>query len=254
MPDAAPTPPIDRPPVEPLSLSIVLPCYNEAENVRRVVEQALTVGRGLARELEVIIVNDGSRDGTGSVADALAQQHREVRVVHHERNLGYGGAVASGLRAARRDWVFFTDGDGQFDLAQVQRLLPFMRGHDLVTGYRLDRQDGPVRRLNGWLWTRLVNLVLGTGVRDVDCAFKVIPRVCLERIELCSRGALVSAELLARARRQGLSVAEVGVHHLPRLAGRSTGGRPGVILRALIELWLLRRNIRAGQPRRQEKG
>jgi len=232
-----------RPNNAPPSLSIVLPCCNEEGNVVRVATQALEVGRRLTRDFEIIIVNDGSRDRTGPLADELARTHANVRVIHHEKNLGYGAAVAAGLRAARLPWVFYTDGDGQFNLNQLESALPLLDRHDVVAGFRLDRKEGSVRRLNGWLWTQLVNAVFGLRTRDVDCAFKIFPREFLQGITLHSGGALISAELLCQAKRSNLSIGTVGVNHLPRLAGQSTGGDPRVIVRAFKELFTLRAKI-----------
>jgi len=225
------------------SLSVFYPCYNEQDNVRRVVGEALAVLPSLSDDFEIILVNDGSRDRTGEIIDALAGEDERIRAVHHEVNRGYGGALQSGFRAATKDLVFYTDGDGQFDIAEIAKLLALIDSHDIVSGYRVRRQDGLMRRLNAWAWGRLVTWVLGFRCRDVDSAFKLYRREIFERIRMKSTGALIDAEILARAARAGYTLTEVPVTHRPRVAGTQTGAKLGVILRAFRELLRLRKEI-----------
>jgi glycosyltransferase involved in cell wall biosynthesis len=225
------------------SITVFFPCYNEQANVAKVAQQALEVLEGLQADYEVIIVNDGSADDTGPVADRIAASNPRVRVIHHPRNLGYGAALQSGFRAATKDLVFHTDGDGQFDLAELPPWLPLMEQYDIVCGYRLNRQDNFVRRLNGWLWTKLTCLLFSLRLRDIDCAFKLYRRAIFDDLKMESTGALISTEILARAARKGYRIAERGVHHYPRTAGQQTGGSLKVIFRAFRELWRLRRRI-----------
>jgi glycosyltransferase involved in cell wall biosynthesis len=222
---------------------VFFPCYNEQENVTKVTQQALDVLEGLHADYEVIIVNDGSADDTGAVADRIAATHPRVRVVHHPRNLGYGAALQSGFRAATKDLVFHTDGDGQFDLAELPPWLPLMEEYDIVCGYRINRRDNFVRRMNGHLWTKLTCLLFSLRLRDIDCAFKLYQRAVFDNLKMESTGALISTEILARAVRKGYRITERGVHHYPRTAGKPTGGNLKVILRAFRELWRLRRRI-----------
>ncbi len=235
---------MERPPLSPLTLTIFFPCYNEEANVERVTRQALEVGRAVAAELEVIIVNDGSRDRTGEIADRLAAEIPEVRAVHNRPNRGYGGALQAGFAAATKNWIFYTDGDGQFDIGELPKLLPLLADHDIVSCYRLDRQDSLLRKLNAWAWTTLVNLLFRIRLRDIDCAFKIYPKPFIERIELHSEGALIDTEMLAKARNLGLTIAQAGVHHYPRTAGTQSGANLRVILRAFKELFKLYRRIR----------
>ncbi len=223
------------------SLSVFFPCHNEVDNLARLVEQARKVLPQVAKQWEVIIVDDGSSDGTGPLADQLAATYPEVRVVHHPQNRGYGAALQSGFAAAQHEYVFFTDGDGQFDLGEIALLLPWRRQADLVLGYRLRRADPLHRRLYALLYKLLIRVVLGLRVRDLDCAFKLLPRRVLAALSLHSNGALISAELLFKAKRAGFTWVEVGVHHYPRTAGVQSGGSPRVILRMFRELWRLRR-------------
>ncbi len=216
-------------------------------NLDRTVTSALAVleRRGL-REFEVIVVDDGSTDGTTAVADGLSARDRRVRVVHHATNRGYGAAVRSGLAAARLEWIFYTDSDGQFDLDEIDLLLAEADRCDAVIGYRRHRSDGAVRRLNQTLWAAVVRATLGVAVRDVDCAFKLLRRSYVERVmPLESEGAVISAELLVKLQRAGARVTQVGVTHYPRSAGTPSGNNPRVIARAFRELFRLRRRLRA---------
>jgi glycosyltransferase involved in cell wall biosynthesis len=227
-----------------LSLTVFFPCYNEEENVERTTEAALRACRDLADEFEVIIVNDGSRDRTGELADELAARHPEVRAVHNHPNLGYGGALQAGFRAATKAWVFYTDGDGQFDFREIEKLLPLLEEYDIISAYRLDRRDPLIRKLNAWAWTVLVNLVFGMRLRDIDCAFKIFPRSLFDRIEMRSMGALIDAEVLAKATYLQYRIGQIGVHHYPREAGEQSGANLKVIARAFKELFRLRRHIK----------
>ncbi len=232
-------------------ITVFFPCYNEQDNVARTVERALEVLEKLNADFEVIIVDDGSTDNTGRIADEIAGRDNRVRVVHHHPNLGYGAALQSGFKAATKELVFYTDGDGQFDIREMPPLLPLMDKADIVSCYRLNRQDNLVRRINGWCWTKLVCLLFGMKVRDIDCAFKLYKREIFDHVELSSIGALINAEILARAVRRGYRLTERGVHHYPRTAGRQTGGNPRVILRAFKELIKLYHQIKSSDKQTQ---
>lgn len=227
-----------------VSISVFFPCYNEQDNVTQTVNRALAVLEELDADFEVIIVNDGSSDNTGRIADELAQQKDRLKVVHHPTNLGYGAALQSGFKTAEKDLVFYTDGDGQFDIAEMPPLLPLVEEFDIVSCYRLNRQDNLIRKINAWCWTKLVCFLFGMKIRDVDCAFKLYKREIFAHIELTSTGALIDTEVLARAIRRGYTVTQKGVHHYPRAAGTQTGANPAVILRAFKELFKLHKRIK----------
>ena len=228
------------------SLSVFFPCYNEEANVERTTLAALDACRRFIDDFEIIIVNDGSRDRTGEIADRLAAEHPQVRAVHNSPNQGYGGALQAGFRAARKEWVFYTDGDGQFDFNEIPRLLPLLDRYDIVSAYRMDRRDPLIRKLNAWCWTMLVNLLFGTNLRDIDCAFKIYPRRLFDQIDMRSKGALIDAEILAKAKYLGYRIGQIGVHHYERVAGVQTGASPRVIARAFYELFKLYGHIRLG--------
>jgi glycosyltransferase involved in cell wall biosynthesis len=226
------------------AISVFFPCYNEQLNVSRTVENSLGVLKKLDADFEIIIVDDGSSDKTGQIAEEIANREKRVKLVRHRRNLGYGAALQSGFKAATKELVFYTDGDGQFDMNDMPPLLPLMEQYDIVSCYRLNRQDSLIRKINAWCWTKLVCLLFGLRLRDIDCAFKLYKREIFDHIEMSSTGALIDAEILARASRKGYRIVQKGVQHYPRTAGAQTGAKFRVIFRAFKELFELRRRIR----------
>jgi len=227
------------------SLTAFFPCHNEAGAVEMLAHSTLAVLPQVAEEYELIIVDDGSTDGTGEIADRIAAGDERVRAVHHETNRGYGRALKAGFRAARHEYVFFTDGDGQFDPGELVELVQRVDEADMVIGYRTKRADPPHRLLFARCWGLLMRVLLGLNVRDINCAFKLIPREVLDSVELESEGALISAELLCKAASRGYTYVEVGVRHYPQETP-GTGGSPRVILKALGELLRLWPRMRRG--------
>ena len=225
------------------SLSVILPAFNEAANIRAVVEDAHRTVPKLAPIFEIIVVNDGSKDGTGEICDRLAEEFSDVRVVHHPGNRGYGAALKSGIMLARYDLIFFTDADGQFDLAEVAALIEQSGAYDIVAGYRARRQDPPHRLLFAWGWNILVRIVLGIRIRDIDCAFKIFNRRVFDKVQIHSVGAMVNTEIFAQVSRFGMTVKEVRVSHFPRRHGKPTGGSVAVIAKAFRELIKMRRKV-----------
>lgn len=225
------------------SVSVFFPCYNESENIERVVVKAVEVMEKVCGDFEVIIVDDGSSDGTREISDRLARSIEQVRVIRHETNSGYGSALQSGFRGATKELVFYTDGDGQFDISELPGLLGLIDECDIVSCYRLDRKEGFIRKLNAFCWGKLVCFVFGIKIRDIDCAFKLFKRSIFDNIIMQSTGALIDAEILARCVKKGYKIVQRGVHHYPRVAGSSTGANISVIFRAFKELLRLRKDI-----------
>jgi len=238
-------------------LSVVLPAYNEEANIERTVRTVADYLDTLPIDYEILVVDDGGADRTGAIIDALGKELPRVRPLHHPQNRGYGSALRTGFDAASKRFVFYMDSDGQFDIRELALLLPLATDEDhLVTGYRMVRQDPFVRRLNAKLFGgTLVPILLDVRVKDLNCAFKLIPRKVLRAIRLDSTGALINAELYGRAVRRGFGIKEVGVHHYPREAGVQTGAHLSVILKAFYDLFRLRQEIlRTEGDRSQEAG
>ena len=228
-------------------LTVFLPAHNEEGNLERVVKGFCAELPREADNYELVIVDDGSRDRTGEIADRIATSNRHVKVVHHLVNRGYGGAVISGIRAATLPYVLLCDGDGQFDPADVKLLAARIGNHDVVAGRRMKRADPFMRRLNGKAWTILVRILFGLRVSDIDCGFKLFRCESLKELELHAHGAMISTELMARLAGRGARICEVDVRHLPRLQGEQSGNSLKVVLRAFRELLVLYRDLRSAR-------
>ncbi|MFI5217406.1 MAG: glycosyltransferase family 2 protein [Candidatus Limnocylindria bacterium] len=217
-------------------LSLVFPVFDEEPNIGPLLDRALTLAPCLAADFEIVVVDDGSRDGSLAVIEARRRAEPRIRLVRHAANLGYGAALRAGLREAGGELVFFSDADLQFDLEQLATLLAHTNDFDIVAGYRQPRRDPWHRHALAAVWGGLVRGLFGLRVRDIDCAFKVFHRRVLEAIPIASVGACVNTEILVRACQAGFRIHQVAVDHRRRRAGRQTGARPRVILRALFEL------------------
>lgn len=225
------------------SLSIVLPCLDEEENIADAVRNALRAAERCATDYEVIVVDDGSTDATSEVVAALMQQSSHVRLCLHSHNRGYGDALRTGINAARMDWVLLTDADLQFDLRELEDFLPSTTRSDMVLGWRILRQDPAHRRANAAAWNWLVRHAFDLPVRDVDCAFKLLRRELVQSCGLVSSGAMISTELVVRCLASGARLEQLGVHHRARVAGDSSGANLRVVARAFKELLTLRRQL-----------
>jgi glycosyltransferase involved in cell wall biosynthesis len=225
------------------SISVILPAYNEEQNIARCIEASRKVLEGLTNDYEIIVVNDGSQDRTAEVVLGLSERMPAIRGLNHRVNMGYGAALKTGLKSARKNLLFFTDSDLQFDIAELALLMQWIDSHDIVIGYRKKRMDHTGRRVLGWGWTTLVRVLFGLRVRDLDCAFKLFRREVIEHISIDSIGAFVNSEILLRATRKGYTIKEVPVSHFPRLNGKAKGARPRIIVKALHELSKMYREL-----------
>lgn len=237
-------------------LSLILPAHNEEHNIGYVVQEALKVLPTAFRDFEVIVVDDGSKDRTPQIADELASRYSQVRVVHHPRNRGYGAALTSGFSVATGDYWMFMDSDRQFDINDINRLLPYVGKYDIVAGYRIKRRDPFYRFIIGHTFNIIVRLLFGVNMKDIDCGFKIFRADVLRGMTLESPGALINTEIHAKANRQRATVVEVGVNHYPRIVGEQSGASLRVILRAFWEiarLWLRLRRYRPSWVRLTER-
>lgn len=229
-------------------LSLVLPAYNEAENIEAVVDRVLTVLPQVLTDFEIIVVNDGSADETGAIIQRLAAEHPRIKAVHNPINLGYGGALRSGFAAGDGDLIMFMDADRQFDIADITALLPYVGHYDIIAGYRIKRSDATYRKLYAKLFELTVLVLFGLHMHDVDCAFKIYDGALLRSLDLTMPGALINTEMLALSKRRGARIVQVGVHHYPRQAGKSSGGSPKVVFRAMGETLRLRLRLQRMPP------
>ena len=221
----------------PVSISIVLPAFNEEAVIATTVARVFQALSRMVADFEILVVNDGSKDRTGAIVAAIAAQEPRVRLVTHQVNQGAGAALVSGFIRATKAYTFYMDADGQFDIHDLVHLLPHLGEYDGVFGYRLDRQDPWVRKLNAWGWNQVVRFVFNIKIKDIDCAFKIFRTDYFHQVVLEARGALLLTEVVYKFARAGYNYTEVPVQHLPREGGNPTGAKLSVILRAFKELF-----------------
>ncbi len=204
------------------SLSAFFPAYNDEGSIAALVEQTLALLPQFTADFEVIVVNDGSSDGTAAVLDELARTQPHVRVIHHPKNRGYGGALRTGFLNATKELVFYTDGDAQYDVNELAALIPLLSADvDVVNGYKLKRSDSKRRIILGAAYKLLARVLFGLPIRDVDCDFRLLRRAAIQGIDLVSTSGVVCTEMVYKLQRAGCRFSETPVHHYPRLHGQS---------------------------------
>src|SRR5947208_6790735 len=207
---------------KPAGLSVFFPAYNDSGTIASMVIRAVQAAAELTPDYEVIVVNDGSVDATPAILDELARTYSHVRVVHHAKNRGYGGALQTGFRAATKELIFYTDGDAQYDPAELSALWARMTPDaDLVNGYKISRSDPLHRIIIGRLYHYIVSVMFGLTVRDVDCDFRLMRRSIFERIQLEKTSGVICLEMMKKIQDAGFRIAEVPVHHYHRAFGKS---------------------------------
>ncbi len=233
-------------PLTARGLSVVLPAHNEEAVIRDTVGQCVETLSILAPEYEIIVVDDGSTDRTGEIAESLAAANPHIKVVHNRPQRGYGGALIAGFLAASKSLIFFMDADGQFDIRDIALLLPLReQGYRAVLGYRKHRRDSLLRKINAWGWNVLVKLLFGLRVRDVDCAFKLYDANLVRVADVTAEGAMVNTEMLVKLTRLGVPFVQVPVRHYPRRHGAATGANLRVIAHAFVELFRLHSKLQS---------
>lgn len=229
-----------------ISLSVFFPAYYDEKNIDKVVDSAVKVLEELKlKDYEVIIIEDGSPDKTGEVADSLAEKYSKVRVIHHEKNMGYGATLKDGFLNAKLDYVFYTDGDNQFDLNELKKFVALIPFSDIVVGYRKRKQYSLYRKFTSLCYNYMLKLIFDIHYWDIDCAFKLFKADLFKKIQINSVDAFIDAEIMLKAKLQDYSVTEIGVMHLPRVDGISTGARPSVIFRTIKEVFDYRKEYMA---------
>jgi glycosyltransferase involved in cell wall biosynthesis len=204
------------------SLSVFFPAYNDSGTIASLVIAARQTAQKLTSDFEIIVVNDGSVDATPRIADELARTYPDVRVIHHPKNRGYGGALRSGFATATKDFVFYTDGDAQYDPSEIALLWPKMTpGVDLVNGYKISRSDPLHRIVIGRIYHHTVKILFGLRVRDVDCDFRLLRRTVFDRVQLEKNSGVICLEMMKKIQDAGFRIVEVPVHHYHRAHGQS---------------------------------
>jgi glycosyltransferase involved in cell wall biosynthesis len=237
----------------PHSLSVFFPAYNDSGTIASMVIRADAAASALTSDYEVIVVNDGSEDATADIADELARKYPRVRVIHHPKNRGYGGALQTGIRSATKDLIFYTDGDAQYDPAELGVLWAQMaEGVDIVNGYKISRADPLHRIIIGRVYHHIVSILFGLRMRDVDCDFRLMRRSMFERVDLRQTSGVICLEMMKKIQDAGFRMVEVPVHHYHRAFGKSQFFnfprifKTGVgVMRLWIELVVRRRHLRA---------
>lgn len=225
-------------------LSVFFPCYNEEKNIENTISKAVPVLNQIAKKWEIILINDGSKDNTAKVLEKIQNKNpKQIKIITHNPNRGYGAALKSGLYNSQYQWITFTDSDGQFDFSEVSKLITKQQQTkaDVVIGYYLARQVSKAAIITSKIWELIVFILFGLHVTDIDCAFKLINKKVVDTIPKleAERGAFISSEFLIKAKKSHFKIAEVGVHHYPRTEGKATGRSLKVIIKSFSDLFRL---------------
>lgn len=227
------------------SLSCFFPCYNDAFSIAPLVANANAVAEAFTDDYEIIVIDDGSSDHSRDVLCELAETYPNLKLIFHDQNRGYGGALQSGFKAATKEWVFYTDGDGQYDVWELRNLLAEIKVDvDVVNGYKIARSDAWYRLLIGKMYLGGMRLLFGFRVRDVDCDFRLIRKSVLDRITLTQNSGVICVELVTKLERAGARFVDVPVHHYHRQHGTSQFFRWRHLIRTLVQIVTLWRVLR----------
>ncbi|HLD07282.1 MAG TPA: glycosyltransferase family 2 protein [Candidatus Nanoarchaeia archaeon] len=226
------------------SLSVFFPAYNDEGTIGKLVQEAAVLLPGIVDDYEIIVVDDCSPDSSGRIADALAKKNKHIRVIHHQENRGAGGALLTGYRSASKEYVFYTDGDAQYNLQEVRNLIPYLQKSDVIVGYRKKRQDPFIRILFSRIYHILLFFLFGLHLRDVDCSFKLIRKSLIDQVNIRAKTGFVDAELMWRLQQMRQRIIELPVTHYPRPVGRTQFFRFTAVYGMVMEAIKIRFNIR----------
>ena len=204
-----------------MSISVFFPAYNDSQTIPRLVKGVIKTLKKITKDYEVIIVNDGSKDNTAAVAEELSRKYKNVRVVHHRTNKGYGAALKTGFKSSTKDFVFYTDGDAQYDVKELEKLVGNLGDADVVNGYKLKRSDDLYRVVLGRLYHWGAKMLFNIRLRDIDCDFRLIRRKVFDKISLESNSGVICVEMMKKIQNAGFKIVEIPVHHYPRESGSS---------------------------------
>ncbi len=225
-------------------LSVFFPCYNEEKNIKTTVSKAISILKNIAKKWEIILINDGSKDNTAKVLEEIKSNNpKEISIITHNPNRGYGAALKSGLYNSQYQWIAFTDSDGQFDFGEITKFINKQKetNSDIVIGFYLSRQVSKATIITSKIWEIIVFILFGLKVTDIDCGFKLINKKVVETIPKleAERGAFISSEFLIKAKKAGFKISELGVHHYPRTEGKASGRNIKVIIKSFTDLFRL---------------
>ena len=241
------------PPLEEVDLSdvdlsggigVILPAYNEEANIERAVTNSVEMLSSITDNYEVLVVNDASTDRTGEIVEAMSAKDWRIRIAHHTKNLRLGGAIRTGFKESSKDYVFYCDSDSPVDMLDVKRALPLMTEYDMVTGYRLTREERFVRKIYSKTYNSIIRSLFGFCLNDINFSFKLMKRSVIQNLELHANGGFIDAEFISEILRNGHKVVQVGVNYFPRTSGVSTMASPSVIMEIFEEMWRYYRRIR----------
>lgn len=226
-------------------LSVFFPCYNEEKNIKNTVDKTIPILKKIAKNWEIILINDGSKDNTAKVLEEIKKQYskEDITIITHNPNRGYGGALKSGLYNSKYQWIAFTDSDGQFDFSEITKFIEKQQktNADIIIGYYLARQVSKAAIITSKIWEAIVFILFGLHVTDIDCGFKLINKKVIDTIPKleAERGAFISSEFLIKSKKAGFKIVEIGVHHYPRTEGQATGRQLKVIIKSFSDLFRL---------------
>jgi len=220
------------------SISVFFPVYNDEKTIPKLISTIVPILKRVSNDYEIILVNDCSTDNSGKVIERLAKKYKKIKVIHHKQNKGYGGALKTGFSNAKKEWVFYTDGDGQYDVRELKKIIPLMDHADVVNGYKIKRSDSYSRKFFGALYKYLVNFLFGLRMKDVDCDFRLMKRKVFNGIKLESNSGFMVAEMMSKIQKNGFKIKEVPVHHYSRLEGRSQFFKISRVINVFSELFI----------------
>jgi len=225
------------------NITIFFPVYNDEHTVRRVAEKSLDVLSQVADHYEVIIINDGSPDRSGEVADEVAAENPKVKVIHHEVNKGYGAAVKTGLAAAQYEWICFTDGDDEYDVYELKKMIPLLAFYQLIITFRYKRLYSSKRIFISKVYNWVFRMLYNTPYRDISTGFRVINKQLAESIEISSDSPFIGAEITLKSMLKGYPVGEVGIQTFPREFGQGASVKFKNIMRTIQDMFRIRREV-----------
>jgi glycosyltransferase involved in cell wall biosynthesis len=235
-------------PQQPVRISYFCPAHNEEDNLKTLVENVYPVLNELCDEFEFIIVNNGSTDSTGSRAEELANKFKAIRVIHHESNEGYGGALKTGFENCKLDYIVYTDSDNQYDFREFEKLWSLIETHDIVCGLRATRQDSFYRSVQSSVFNTICRWLLPLEIDDINCSFKLFKRAVFDEIQIESKSALIDAEILSKAKHLGFTATQIPITHLARTVGVACGHKPGIVFETIGELIRMRSTLKKTRP------